>query len=375
MELSDRSLTEKSLLAATLETTIHVGLVLLLLFWCFKIAQPFIQIFVWGMIIAIAVFPAYRRFETALRGRRKLAAVLITLLLLLVIIVPCVLFSASLVDTAEKLSAGISEGSLRVPKPPDEIKSWPVVGEKLHDFWHLSYVNLTAAVLKVAPHLKTLALWMLNAAAGAGFGVLSFVISILISGVLLANGERGTRIALAIAARLAGERGPELVNLSKATVRSVARGILGVAMIQAILGGLGCLVAGVPAAGLWALLILILAVVQLPTFIVLAPIVVYVFYMNSLVPAILFAAWSLFVGGCDSFLKPVLMGRGVDVPMLVVFIGAIGGFILSGIIGLFIGAIILSLGYKLFEAWLKDSAQRTEEPQNDSRSTLHSSSL
>jgi predicted PurR-regulated permease PerM len=213
---------------------------------------------------------------------------------------------------------------------------------------------------QIAPHLKSLGLWLLNTAAGAGFAIVSFGIAILIAGVLLANETRGIQVARAISVRLAGERGTDLVKLSGATVRSVARDILGVALIQAILAGLGCLVAGVPGAGLWALIVLILAVIQLPTFIILAPIVIYVFYTTSMVPAILFAIWNLLVGGCDSFLKPLLMGRGVDVPMLVVFIGAIGGFILNGIVGLFIGAIILSLGFKLFEVWLDEGAKEEE---------------
>ncbi|MCG6877851.1 MAG: AI-2E family transporter [Deltaproteobacteria bacterium] len=358
MNASDHFLKDKSLIAGTLEITIHVGLVLLLLFWCFRIAQPFIQIFVWGIIIAIAVFPGYRWMNSALGGRKKIAAVLLTLLLLVIIVIPCVMFAASLVETAEKLSASISEGSLRIPKPPETIKSWPAIGQTLHSFWSLSSENLTAAVKEIAPHLKVVGVWLLNTAAGAGFALVSFFVAILIAGVLLANSEQGVRMARAIAARLAGDRGDEFVNMSGATVRSVARGILGVAMIQAILAGLGCLAVGVPGAGLWALLVLILAVVQLPTFIILAPIAVYAFYTTGTVPAVLFAIWNLFVGGCDSFLKPLLMGRGVDVPMLVVFIGAIGGFILNGIIGLFIGAIILSLGFKLFELWLSKNEKQ-----------------
>lgn len=363
MSASDHPLKDKSLIAGTLELIIHVGLVLLLLFWCFRIAQPFIQIFVWGVIIAIAVFPWYSWVNYLLRGRKKLAALLVTLQLLVIIIVPCLMFAASLVDTTEKLSDGIAKGSFRIPAPPESIKSWPAVGQTLHDFWHLSSENLTAAVRQVAPYLKSLGLWMLNAAAGAGFAIVSFVIAILISGVLLANSESGVRVARAIALRLAGDRGDEFVGLSSATVRSVARGILGVAMIQAILAGLGCLAVGVPGAGLWALIVLILAVIQLPTFIILAPIVIYVFYTSSTVPAVLFAIWNLLVGGCDSFLKPLLMGRGVDVPMLVVFIGAIGGFLYNGIIGLFIGAIILSLGYKIFEVWLNADTKTEESPE------------
>ena len=361
---------DKSLVAGALEVTIRVGVVVLLLFWCFRIAQPFIQIFLWGIIIAIAIFPGYRWLSSALGGRNKLAATLVTLLLLIVLIVPSLMFAGSLVETAQKLSAGFSKGSLSIPAPPENIKSWPAIGETLYDFWHLSSENLTAAVSKIAPHLKVFGLWLLNTAAGAGFGIVSFVIAIVIAGVLLANEDRGVQVARAIGVRLAGERGIEFVQLSGSTVRSVARGILGVAIIQSILAGLGCLVVGVPAAGLWALLVLILAVVQLPTILILGPIIIYVFYTASTVPAVLFAIWSILVGGCDTFLKPLLMGRGVDVPMLVVFIGAIGGFILNGIIGLFIGAIIFSLGFKLFQVWLNEDMRQEETPGNSPASPV-----
>ena len=364
MNSSNHPPKDKFYVTRALEVTIHVGLVVLLLFWCFRIAQPFIQIFVWGIIIAIAIFPVYRSLRSALGGRNKLAAMLVTLLLLIILIVPSLMFAGSLVETAQKLSAGLFKGSLNIPPPQAAIKSWPIIGETLYDFWHLSSENLTSAVSKIAPHLKVFGLWLLNTAAGAGFGIVSFVISIVIAGVLLANEDRGVQVARAIAVRLAGERGIEFVQLSGATVRSVARGILGVAIIQAILAGLGCLVVGVPGSGLWALLVLILAVVQLPTILILGPIIIYVFYTASTVPAVLFAIWSILVGGCDSFLKPILMGRGVDVPMLVVFIGAIGGFILNGIIGLFIGAIILSLGFKLFQVWLNEDMKQEEAPGN-----------
>ena len=370
MNASGHHLSDKSLVARTLDITIHVGIVLLLLFWCFRIAQPFIQIFVWGIIIAVAIFPGYRWVDVALGGRKKLSAVLVTLLLLIIIIIPCLMFASSLVETAQKLSSSLSEGSLRIPEPPEKIKSWPAIGQMLHDFWHLSSENLTAALSKIAPYLKVVGLWLLKTAAGAGFGIVSFVIAILIAGVLLANGESGIRIARAISFRLAGEQGDEFVHMSGLTVRSVARGILGVALIQAILAGLGFLVIGVPGAGFWALLVLILAVVQLPTILILGPIVIYVFYTTHTVPAILFAVWSIAVGGCDSFLKPLLMGRGVDVPMLVVFIGAIGGFLLNGIIGLFSGAVILSLGFKLFELWLNDNMKEVDTSVNASPSAV-----
>ena len=214
----------------------------------------------------------------------------------------------------------------------------------------------------MTPQLKKFGIPLLSTAAGAGVGILKFVISIIIAGVLLANAAGGGQAARAIATRLTGERGTKSVELAVATVRSVTLGILGVALIQTFLAGLGLLVVGVPGAGLWALLVLILAVVQLPTILILGPIIVYVFSTSSTVTAVVFAIWSVLVGISDAFLKPLLMGRGVDVPMLVIFIGAIGGFMTSGIIGLFVGAIIFALGYKLFLLWLNEDTQPEGEP-------------
>ena len=348
--------------ARALNVTIHIGLVVLLLVWCFQIARPFFQILVWGTIIAVATYPGFRKLKSVLGGRDKMAATLITVLFLLILIVPTMMLSGSVVKTAQEYSGEIRGGAMHIPAPPERIKKWPVIGESFYSFWETSSKNLKETVTRFAPQLKAFGSWLLSTAAGAGFAIVSFVISIIISGVLLAHSESGHKTAQAISTRLAGERGEEFVELAGATVRSVTRGILGVAIIQALLAGLGCLVVGVSAAGLWALIVLLLAVVQLPVILIMGPIIIYVFYTTSTVPAVIFAIWSVLVSGCDSFLKPVLMGRGVDVPMLIIFIGAIGGFMFSGIIGLFTGAVILTLGYKIFLAWLNEETPPEGEP-------------
>jgi predicted PurR-regulated permease PerM len=268
------------------------------------------------------------------------------------------MLSESLINAVKQYSTSINNGTLRVPPPPENVRSWPVVGETLHTFWKLASNNLAAALSTITPQLKKYGIPLISTAAGVGVGILKFVISIIIAGVLLANAVGGGHAARIIAKRLTGEQGAKSVKLAEATVRSVALGILGVAVIQAVLAGFGFLVVGVPGAGLWALLVLILAVIQLPTILILGPIIVYVFATASTVIAVMFAIWSLLVGMSDAVLKPLLMGRGVDVPMLVIFIGAIGGFITSGIIGLFVGAIILALGYKLFLLWLDEDTPK-----------------
>jgi len=362
MSTSNQQSNDKLFVARALEAAIRIGLVVLLLYWCFKIGQPFIQTIVWGIIIAVAIHPGYDRLKNALGGRSRLTATLITLLALIVLLVPAYLLSDSLINAVRGYSASINAGTLKVPPPPASISSWPVIGEPLHTFWNLASNNLAAALSKITPELKKVGIPLLSTAAGVGVGMLKFVVSIIIAGVLLANAAGGGRAARAIAKRLTGEQGAKSVKIAEATVRSVALGIMGVALIQSLLAGLGFLVVGVPGAGLWALLVLILAVVQLPTILILGPIVIYVFSSSSTVTAVVFAIWSLLVGMSDTLLKPMLMGRGVDVPMLVIFIGAIGGFMASGIIGLFTGAIILALGYNLFLLWLYEKTQPEAEP-------------
>ena len=357
METSTQVSSDKSFMAKALEVTINVGIVVLLLFWCFRIVQPFVGIIIWGIIMAVAIHPFYNRLTSALGGRDRLAATLITLLALIVIIVPAFLLSESLIDTVQDISAGFENGTISIPPPSESVRSWPVIGEPLYNSWRLASENPAAALSKITPDVKKMGMQLLATAANTGAGILMFVVSIVISGVLLANSRRNNQAARVFVERLVGERGAKIIELEAATVRSVALGIIGVAIIQSTLAGIGCLVVGVPGAGFWALLVLILSIVQLPSLLILGPIIIYVFSAYSTVTAVVFAIWSLLIGISDMFLKPLLMGRGVDVPMLVIFIGAIGGFMASGIIGLFVGAIILVLGYKLFLAWLNPNTQ------------------
>jgi predicted PurR-regulated permease PerM len=337
-----------------LEATVRIGILVLLAAWCFSIVRPFFIPLAWGVIIAVSAHPGYMKLRRLLGGRGGIAATTMVILGLVLLMVPAVMLSGTLIDSAQWLAKGFEEGTLTVPPPPESVRDWPLVGEALRGFWSQASENLAATAAKIAPQLKAAGGWLLSTAAGAGFGILQFVVAIIIAGVLLTNSEAGGRFAHAFAGRLAGERGADFARLAEATVRSVTRGILGVALIQSILAGLGFMAIGIPGAGLWALLCLLLSTVQIGIFPITLPIVIYVLATADPVPAVLFVIWSLFVGTIDNILKPILLGRGVGVPMAVIFVGAIGGFITSGIIGLFVGAVILVLGYKLFLAWLHD---------------------
>jgi predicted PurR-regulated permease PerM len=335
------------------ESAVRIGLIAVMLALCYWIVRPFLIPIAWGIIIAVASWPGYVRLLSLSRGRRTLASVLFVLIALLVLILPIIMLSGTLVQGAQGLAQGVEAGHWHIPPAPD-LSYIPLLGSQIQDFWNSASSNMDGLLRSLEPQIKTAGKWLLSMAADAGLGLLHFVIAIVIAAVLLAKSERGGRAAHAIAQRLAGSRGASFTQLAEAVVRSVSRGILGVALIQALLAGLGMLVAGVPAAGLWALVVLLLATIQIGAFPVMVPAVVYVFYNASLPVAVLFLVWALFVGSIDNILKPLLLGRGVSVPMIVIFIGAIGGFIGAGIIGLFVGSVILVLGYELLRAWLED---------------------
>jgi predicted PurR-regulated permease PerM len=348
--------------ARTLEAAIHIGLVALLVLWTYNIVKPFILPVLWGAIIAVAIYPVFWKLQKLLGNREKLSAILLTMFALALLITPTAMLSDSLIENTELLSTTLEEGTLSIPPPPEDIMHLPLIGEQLHSIWNQASTNLGALLNKFTPQLKTAGAWLLKSAAGAGGTLIQFFISIIIAGVLLIYARSGSHTVELIAARLMGpENGKEVAELAGATIRSVAQGVLGVALIQAILAAIGLILAGVPYAGFWALLVLLLAVVQLPPLLVLGPIIVYVFMTSATVPAVIFMIWSLLVSMSDSFLKPLLLGRGMDIPTLVILLGAIGGMLLSGIIGLFVGAVVLAVSYTLFKAWLEQ--METMEPE------------
>lgn len=352
---------DKVFLSRAIESSIRIGLILILVLWCFQIVRPFIIPIIWGIIIAVASSSGHDKLRTALGGRTGLSATLLTLVIFVLLVVPVIMLAGTLVETTQALSTDLSDGKLSIPSPPESVATYPVIGEPLQEFWMLASENLAAALSRIEPQLKAVAGWLLATAAGAGLGILQFAIAIIISGVLLAHREAGHRTAIAIGTRLVGERGPAIMHLAETTVRSVTRGILGVALIQSLLAGLGFLVMGIPGAGFWALIGLLLAVIQIGLMPVLIPIVIYVFSTAETLPAVVFLIWCVLVGLLDNVLKPILLGRGVKVPMVIIFVGAIGGFLAMGIIGLFIGSVILALGYTLFVAWVEESKLTEDE--------------
>ena len=362
MSNASRSEEDRIFHARVLESAIRIGLLVLLVLWCFNIVKPFIMPVLWGAIMAVAIYPLFEKAYTALGGREKLTATLITLLALAILIVPTVMLSTSMVESSKSLSEQLDAGTLAVPPPSETVKDWPLIGEKTYGVWKQFSTNLEGALGKFKPQVEAVGKWFISRAAGVGGGILMFVVSIIIAGAFLVYGRSGSDALVKVTGRILGDKGGrDFVELAGATIRSVAQGVLGVALIQSILAGIGLMLIGVPYAGVWAGLVLLLAIVQLPPILVLGPIIVYVFSVAETVPAVIFMIWSLVVSSSDAFLKPLFLGRGMDIPMLVILLGAIGGMILSGIIGLFVGAVVLAVGYSLFVHWLNQDPQGSEE--------------
>ena len=343
-----------------LEASIHIGLAILVATACLLILRPFIPLLAWGIIIAVSAYPSFQKLQLALGRRGVLTAILFTVLLLALLTVPVVLLAGTLVEGIQTLAAHLKDGTFIIPPPPANVESWPIIGTTLNRVWSLASKDLAEAVRSFAPQIKAAVPGLLSASAGIGLTVVQFALSIVVAGVLLAYAQAAYEVICSLCNRLFGDKGPEFQQLMGATIRSVTTGILGVALIQSVLAGLGFLVAGLPGAGLWAVVFLIAAVLQVGA-LTLIPAVIYMFTISSVTNASIFLVWCVIVASVDNVLKPLLLGRGVAVPIAVVFLGAIGGFVAMGLIGLFVGAIVLSVGYKLFLAWLDQSPTVTQE--------------
>lgn len=366
MELSGNSSRKASSTSAAIDIAIRLGALAVLVAWCFQILRPFVSPVIWGIIIAVALYPVYQKLNAKLGDRRKLTAAIITLAALLVIIIPGVQLTVSSVDSLKALNIKLGDRELKIPPPPEVVGNLPFVGESVKNLWQKASDNLESTIMKFEPQVKAFAKWLLKIVFGTAVGLLMFAISLIIAGVLMATAKSGGLMAKSLFVRLAGDRGADFAEISVKTVRSVVKGIIGVSIIQALLAGLGFAAAGIPAAGLWALLCLILAIIQIGIGPVIIPVILYAFSKMSTLTAVMLTVWLVLLAISDGPLKAVLMGRGASVPMLVIFLGAIGGFISFGFLGLFIGAVILSVGYKLLEVWLQQDTPSLKDNSDSS---------
>jgi len=356
-----------------LDVFIRAGLVLALVLLCYQIFSPFMTMMLWALILAITIYPLHQMLAARIGGKQGLASTLIVLLAVAVIITPTVMLGSQFADSVHDLVNGVRDNTLQVPAPPDRVASVPVVGKRVHALWSQAHDDLPAVVKSMQPKLGELASKALGIVAGLGGSLLMFIFSFIVAGIMMAWGESGAKAMLEIFERIFGlARGQEFDKLSTATVRAVAAGVIGIACIQALIIGVALMIAGVPFAGVLAVVVLVLGIAQLPALLVTLPVIGWIWASGdyTTVPAVAYSVL-LFVGGmADNVLKPLMLGRGVDAPMPVILIGALGGMATTGILGMFIGATLLALGYQIFMRWVADNPERArQQAAGDSSST------
>ncbi|MBL0372935.1 AI-2E family transporter [Rhizobium sp. KVB221] len=342
-----------------LHAALQIALVALLVYACSRIALPFIGILLWSVILAAMLYPLHLHLRA--RVGNRWSATIIGLVGVAVMLVPMLMVVTSLGSSIYALVSGLQNHSLTIPAPPPRLADLPVIGKKLADGWSLVATNMPMALAKYGPMLSKSAAWLASFAGGLATGGLSFVLSIGIAALIVAYAEGATGFVRRLMSTITNDeaRGARLVKLTAATIRGVALGVVGVALIQTLLIGIGFFAIGIPAAGALTLITFLVAVVQIPALLVTIPIIGYVLATEATTPAMVFTVWTVVAGLSDNVLKPIMLGRGLDVPMPVILIGVIGGMIADGLLGLFIGPVLLAVGYVLLIEWLYPSTDDT----------------
>lgn len=333
----------------------------ILLVWCFNILEPFIIPMIWGVVFASSFFPIHEELTQKFHWKNSLSAIVITVVALSILIVPAFFFMLAGANEIKELAQNIKGHNLEIPPPNERVKTWPLIGEPLFTFWTEASTNLTLTVQEHQDQLKPVLLKLIALLRNTAKGLLLLTISIIISGVMLAYEKEESDFAKRLFVKLAGKSGEKMAGVAKKTIQNVVNGILGVAVIQTVLVGIGLLVVDIPLAGLWIILALILSIVQIGIFPLSIGVIIYIWSTGNSVIAVVLTIWMILVGLLDNVLKPFFLGKGASVPMLVVFLGAIGGFLYSGFIGLFTGVIVLTLGYQLAVTWLDSKGGPADE--------------
>jgi len=326
----------------------------LLGYWSLILISPFLTIIVWSIIITVALYPIFDWLSAKLYGQRALAAVAITVITFLLMLGPVTWLALSLAESVRMLLTRFGDGTLTIPPASEAVKAWPLVGEKIFEIWQLASTNLQALVIEAAPYLKPVGTILLNVAGSVGINLLKFIVALIISGFLFIPGPSLIHSIENILGRVAAERGKEFVNLAGATIRNISRGIIGIAILQAILAGIGLLFAGAPAAGLFSFLVLLFGIIQIGPSVILIPIIVWSWFAMDATTAVLFTIYMVPVNLLDNILRP-LVAKGLTTPMPIILIGVLGGTLAHGMIGLFVGPIVLSIAWQLLTVWARDA--------------------
>ena len=346
--------------ATFVEVAIHLGLVAFLLYWSFTLVQPFAPIVVWSVVLTVALYPIFDELTKIFRGRRRLAAAVITLLGLAVVIGPVTWLGLSLVDAVRALVSAVNSGKLSIPPPSETVKEWPLIGQQVYDFWAQASTNLRSTLAPFLPQLQPFGEFLIETAGNASLGTLKFLFSVIIAGFLFSPAPMLLSSAKAFARKVHTSQGERFVDLAGATIRAVSRGVIGLSLVQAVVAAIGMTMTGVPGASLLTVAVLALGIVQVGPMIVVLPVLIWGWSTMPTGSALVLTACMAVVGAMDNFVKPFALSHGLKTPMLVTFIGVIGGVIAHGIGGLFVGPVVLAVVWELAMAWIHDVPPESE---------------
>jgi predicted PurR-regulated permease PerM len=347
---------------------VRLGLLAFLVYWSFILVQPFVPILAWSAVLAVALYPAFDWLSIHLGGRPKLAAILVTALCLAIIIGPVAWLGVGLIDSLIEISERFDNGRLAFPSPPAGLGDWPIVGQPLHELWSTASTNLEAAFHQLAPYLKPVAGYLVVFAGGLGVGAFKFLLSVVLAGFLFPSGPRLVSASKGFLSHLVAQRGEDFLALAGATIRSISQGVIGIAIFQAILIGLGLKLVGVPHASVLSFAVLIFGILQIGSLVILLPVIIWIWSAKDFAIALPITIFLALAGISDNVLKPLLMGRGLATPMPVIFIGLIGGTLAHGIVGLFVGPIILAVAWELIRAWFREDREAPAGAGSDAAS-------
>lgn len=350
---NQESTLNESQIQKSIYTALRIGFVALLFVMSYLILKPFVGLILWAIIIAVALFPLHKKFSKILGNREKLSATLIVLIGISLMVMPSILFTASTIESVQNLTEQMEAGTLSVPPPNEAVENWPIIGKPIYEAWKVASKSITDLIEMFEPQIMDMAPKLLSTATGLAVTVLLFIISLIISGALMINAKASEKTAIAVFKTLAGADGEKFATLAGATIRSVVQGVLGTAVIQTFFISIGLILISFPGAEIISVIVLFVAIIQLPVLLVMIPVIIYVFTYAGTTAAIIFTIWAVIWSASDNVIKPLLMGRGMDTPMLVILLGAIGGMIMGGIIGLFVGAVFLAFSYETFKAIIK----------------------
>lgn len=360
MDATRRALSQPA--APMFDMAIRFGAVALLIYWSIVLIRPFVGLALWSIVLTVALYPAYKRLAILLRGRRRIAAVILTLGLICVALGPALWLAIGLMDGLQSLADTVELARLIPSPPPESVKQWPLVGGAIYEFWQLASTNLNAALAKVAPQLKPIGSAALEALANTGLSIAVLFASVVIMGFMLPRKRALTFGLRRIARRLADDRGTQFLALATDTIRAVANGVVGVAMLQTALAGIAIVAVSAPGASILVSLIFILGVVQIGPVLVTLPLVIWAWMNLTMTEALLFTAYMIPVGLLDNVLRPILLGRSLRTPTLVILIGLLGGTIANGLTGLFLGPVILGVIWELSVAWVNGPSDASDHP-------------